>query len=120
MNKGDSSNPSRLLFISFFSRMSISDVFKGQSGLSVNGRVEAGFVMKDDRVLCLPLNQVDNFCCQQYVQYNNQFVIVDLFNLYLKGYFTCTILNMKKGTHSWQYTMMPMARRFYPVCLLFR
>jgi len=39
-------------------RMSISDVFKGQSGLSVNGRVEAGFVMKDDRVLCLPLNQI--------------------------------------------------------------
>ena len=105
-----------MLFISFSSRMSISDVFKGQSGLSVNGRVEAGFVMKDDRVLCLPLNQVDNSCCQLYVQYYNQFGI----GLYLKGYFTCTILNMKKGTHSWQYTMMPMARRFYPVCLLFR
>lgn len=41
-------------------RMSISDVFKGQSGLSVCGRVEAGFVMKEDRILCSPLNQICN------------------------------------------------------------
>ena len=40
-------------------RMSISDVFKGlATGFSVAGRVEAGFVMREDRVLCSPLNQI--------------------------------------------------------------
>jgi translation elongation factor EF-1alpha len=40
-------------------RMSISDVFKSlATGFSVAGRVEAGFVMREDRVLCQPLNQL--------------------------------------------------------------
>jgi translation elongation factor EF-1alpha len=39
--------------------MSISDVFKSlATGFSVAGRVEAGFVMREDRVLCQPLNQL--------------------------------------------------------------
>lgn len=37
-------------------RMSISDVFKPQSsGFCVAGRIEAGFVLKDDKVLLMPL-----------------------------------------------------------------
>jgi len=40
-------------------RLSISDIFKGQSaGFSVTGRVESGFVTKDDKVLISPLNEV--------------------------------------------------------------
>eukprot|EP00092_Neocalanus_flemingeri_P029016 GFUD01031501.1.p1 GENE.GFUD01031501.1~~GFUD01031501.1.p1 ORF type:complete len:732 (+),score=222.72 GFUD01031501.1:75-2270(+) len=41
-------------------RLSISDIFRAQSGsgFSVAGRVEAGVVMKDDRVLISPLNEV--------------------------------------------------------------
>ena len=41
-------------------RLSISDIFKAQSstGLTVSGRVEAGFVQKDDKVLVMPLNDV--------------------------------------------------------------
>ena len=41
-------------------RLSISDIFKAQSstGLTVSGRVEAGFVQKDDKVLIMPLNDV--------------------------------------------------------------
>jgi len=39
-------------------RMSISDVFKGQSGVSVAGRVESGCVLKEDRLLCTPINEV--------------------------------------------------------------
>jgi len=38
--------------------MSISDVYRGQSGLSLAGRVESGFVVREDRVLCSPLNEV--------------------------------------------------------------
>lgn len=38
--------------------MSVSDVFKGQSGVSLAGRVEAGLVVKEDRVLCSPLNEL--------------------------------------------------------------
>jgi hypothetical protein len=39
--------------------MSISDVFKGQAtGFSVCGRVESGCIMREDRVLCSPLNQI--------------------------------------------------------------
>ena len=40
-------------------RLSIADIFKGQAaGFSVAGRVEAGFVTKDDKVLISPLNEV--------------------------------------------------------------
>jgi elongation factor 1 alpha-like protein len=40
-------------------RMSISDIFKGQSaGVSVVGRVESGCVLKEDRLLCTPINEV--------------------------------------------------------------
>jgi len=39
-------------------RMSISDVFKGQSGVSLTGRLEAGLVVREDRVLCSPLNEI--------------------------------------------------------------
>ncbi len=41
-------------------RLAISDVFRAQtgSGFSVAGRVEAGVVMKDDKVLLCPLNEV--------------------------------------------------------------
>merc|ERR1719186_1453785 len=41
-------------------RLSVSDIFRAQSGsgFSVAGRVEAGVVMKDDRVLISPLNEV--------------------------------------------------------------
>merc|ERR1719186_431908 len=41
-------------------RMSVSDIFRAQSGsgFSVAGRVEGGVVMKDDRVLISPLNEV--------------------------------------------------------------
>jgi len=40
-------------------RMSISDVFKGQSsGISVVGRVESGSVMKEDRLLATPTNDI--------------------------------------------------------------
>jgi len=41
-------------------RMSLSDIFRAQSGsgFSVSGRVEAGVVMKDDKVLISPLNEV--------------------------------------------------------------
>ena len=38
--------------------MSISDVFKGQSGVSLTGRLEAGLVVREDRVLCSPLNEI--------------------------------------------------------------
>ena len=41
-------------------RLAISDVFRAQtgSGFSVAGRVEAGVVMKDDKVLICPLNEI--------------------------------------------------------------
>lgn len=41
-------------------RLAISDVFRAQtgSGFSVAGRVEAGVVMKDDKVLLCPLNEI--------------------------------------------------------------
>ncbi len=41
-------------------RLSISDIFKAQatSGLTIAGRVEAGYVQKDDKVLILPLNEI--------------------------------------------------------------
>jgi len=41
-------------------RLSVSDIFRAQSGsgFSVAGRVEAGVVMKDDRVLISPLNEI--------------------------------------------------------------
>jgi len=40
-------------------RLSIADIFKGQAaGFSVAGRVESGFVTKDDKVLISPLNEV--------------------------------------------------------------
>merc|ERR1719295_688862 len=41
-------------------RLAISDIFRAQtgSGWSVSGRVEAGAVMKDDKVLVSPLNEV--------------------------------------------------------------
>jgi len=41
-------------------RLAISDVFRAQtgSGFSVAGRVEAGVVMKDDKVFICPLNEV--------------------------------------------------------------
>jgi selenocysteine-specific translation elongation factor len=46
-------------FLFFVFRMSISDVFKGQAtGFSVCGRVESGCIMREDRVLCSPLNQI--------------------------------------------------------------
>ena len=41
-------------------RLAISDIFRAQtgSGFSVSGRVEAGVVMKDDKVLVSPLNEI--------------------------------------------------------------
>ena len=41
-------------------RLAIADIFRAQtgSGFSVSGRVEAGVVMKDDKVLVSPLNEV--------------------------------------------------------------
>jgi len=41
-------------------RLSISDIFKAQSGsgFSIAGRVESGVVMKDDKVLVCPLNEI--------------------------------------------------------------
>jgi len=39
-------------------RMSVSDVFKGQSGVSVVGRVESGCIIKEDKLLCSPINEV--------------------------------------------------------------
>jgi len=41
-------------------RLSVSDIFRAQSGsgFSAAGRVEAGVVMKDDRVLISPLNEI--------------------------------------------------------------
>jgi elongation factor 1 alpha-like protein len=41
-------------------RLSISDIFKAQSttGITVSGRIESGYVQKDDRVLVMPLNEV--------------------------------------------------------------
>jgi len=49
--------PERLIDKPF--RLSISDIFKGQSsGFSVTGRVESGYVTKDDKVLISPLNEV--------------------------------------------------------------
>jgi len=41
-------------------RMSVSDIFRAQSGsgFSAAGRVEAGVVMKDDKVLISPLNEI--------------------------------------------------------------
>ena len=41
-------------------RLAISDIFRALtgSGFSVSGRVEAGVVMKDDKVLISPLNEV--------------------------------------------------------------
>ena len=40
--------------------MSVSDVFKGQSGVSVIGRVESGCIIKEDRLLCSPINEVSS------------------------------------------------------------
>ena len=49
----------RLFDYSKLLRMSISDVFKGQSsGISVVGRVESGSVMKEDRLLATPTNDI--------------------------------------------------------------
>lgn len=48
--------PERLVEKPF--RLSISDVYKAQTGFSCSGRIEAGFVQKDDKVLILPFNQV--------------------------------------------------------------
>ena len=48
--------PERLVEKPF--RLSISDIYKAQTGFSCSGRIEAGFVQKDDKVLILPLNQV--------------------------------------------------------------
>ncbi len=50
--------PERLVDKPF--RLSISDVFRptAGSGFSVAGRVEAGYVRKDDKVLILPLNEM--------------------------------------------------------------
>lgn len=40
-------------------RLAISDIFRAQTGgFSVSGRVEAGVVMKDDKLLVSPLNEV--------------------------------------------------------------
>ena len=41
-------------------RLAIADIFRAQtgSGFSVSGRVEAGVIMKDDKVLITPLNEV--------------------------------------------------------------
>lgn len=40
-------------------RLSVADIFKSQAaGFSVTGRVEAGFVTNNDRVLISPLNEI--------------------------------------------------------------
>eukprot|EP00095_Tigriopus_kingsejongensis_P001730 maker-scaffold514_size150699-snap-gene-0.26 protein:Tk01730 transcript:maker-scaffold514_size150699-snap-gene-0.26-mRNA-1 annotation:"GG14552" len=49
--------PTRLVDQPF--RMFISDIYKGQSsGICCAGRIEAGFVLKEDKVLILPLQEV--------------------------------------------------------------
>jgi elongation factor 1 alpha-like protein len=54
--------PERLVEKPF--RMSISDIFRAQSassgGICVAGRIESGFVQKEDRVLVMPLNALAN------------------------------------------------------------
>ena len=49
-----------LLFIDKPFRMAASDVFKPNtgSGIAVAGRIESGFVMKEDKVLVQPINEI--------------------------------------------------------------
>ena len=57
--------------------MSVSDVFKGQSGVSVIGRVESGCIIKEDRLLCSPINEVSS--SDKFVFLTSRFIMTERF-----------------------------------------
>ena len=78
--------------------MSVSDVFKGQSGVSVIGRVESGCIIKEDRLLCSPINEVRS--SDKFVFLTSRFIMTARFycNMFIESLVNikASFLNTKK------------------------